>query len=142
MRQRDQPVGLAAPVGRIEPENRSHLATRPGQPPAHIGEQVFKAPCGIGVREEAGRVEIFVISLADDDLGQVRREVGFGDVPLEDISPGTASLKYRGNVHVDRFTCFPQRSSKPYRASAGRVRNAINHLFPYGGMGAAENPPS
>ena len=69
MGQRNQPVGLSSAVGRIEPENRRDFAARPGQPPAHIGEQVSEASRGIGVGEEAGRFEILLIPLADDDLG-------------------------------------------------------------------------
>ena len=38
MAQCDQPVGLAAAVGSVEPENRCNFTARAGQPPAHIGE--------------------------------------------------------------------------------------------------------
>ena len=107
MTQSDQPMGLAAAVGGVEPEDRRDFTARSGQPPAHIVEQVLESPGGVGVGEEAYWIEVLRVPLAADDLGQVRREVGVGNIPLEDIDTWTARLVYRGNVHVARFTCCP-----------------------------------
>ena len=108
MGQRDQPVGLAAAVGGIEPENRCDLPARAGQPPAHVGEQVLEAPGGIGVGEEAGRVTVFLVSPADDDLGQIRREISLGNAPLQDVCARPASLENRGDRHIFCSTRSPR----------------------------------
>ena len=107
MGQRDQPVGLAAAVGGVEPENRRDFTARSGQPAAHIGEQVLEASCGIGVREESSRIEVFLVSLTDNDLGQIRREVGLGNRSPENICTWPAGLEYRWDGHGFCSTCAP-----------------------------------
>ena len=110
MAQRDQPVGFTAAVGGVEPENRRDFTTRTHQPPAHVGEQVLKAPRGIGVGEETGRIKIFDIAHPDDDLSQVRRKVGLRNRSLENIRAWPACLEYLWNGHCSRSTGSPMLS--------------------------------
>ena len=99
MAQRDQTMGLAAPVRGIEPENRRNFTPRTAQPPAHVDQQVLESPCGIGDSEETGRIEIFGIAFTNNDLGQIRSKIGLGNRSFENILAWPACLEYGGNRH-------------------------------------------
>ena len=100
-------MGLAPAVGRVEPKNRRDLATRAGQPPAHVGEQVLEAPGGIGVGKETCRIEIFGVALAEDHLCQIRRKVGLGHRSRENVCAWPAGVEDRGDGHAVFSTRVP-----------------------------------
>ena len=102
MGQGDQPVGLAAAIGRIEPEDRRGLASRARQPPAYVGQQVAKPPRGPGVGEETRRVAVFVVPRPPPggDASQIRREIGFRDRPRQDVGARAAGLEDRRDGHA------------------------------------------
>ena len=76
VRERDQPVGLAAPVGCVEPKDRGCFAARAAQAAADIREQLAEALGGVGVREETGGVCVLRTRVAANHARQVGREVG------------------------------------------------------------------
>ena len=101
--QRDQPMGLAAAVGGIETEDRGDLAACASEAPSHVGEQIPEPPRRVGPGEEPGGVQVLRPAPARHDLRQVRREVGLGDHPLEDVLPWTRGLEDRRDGHGSRF---------------------------------------
>ena len=96
----DQPVGLAATVGGVEPEDRRGLATGAAQPTTHVGEQVPQAARGVGVGEKTGWVAVFRAGAAGDDLREVGREIGLGNAAGQDIRARPAGLEYGRNRHL------------------------------------------
>ena len=112
----NQPVGLAAAVGRIEAEDGRDLAACPRKPPAHVGEQVLEPPRGVGVGEETNRVEVVGARPAAYDRGEARDKVGFGNRSGKDVLPRPAGLEDRGDGDVACFSRLAGPSSRGSRA--------------------------
>ena len=101
--QGDQGVGLTAPVGRVEPEDRRCLAACAAEPAAYVGEQVLQAARRPRAGEEAGWFGVLLAGVSANDLRQVGREVRVRDTPGEDVGPRAAGFEYGWNRHV----CVP-----------------------------------
>ncbi len=98
--QGDQGVRLAAAVGRVQPEDRRHLAAGAGQAGADVGQQVLEATRGVGVGEELRRYPVLSGAiLATDHLRKVGRKVGLGDGPFQHIVARCTQIKDRRHSH-------------------------------------------
>jgi hypothetical protein len=69
---------------RLEPKDRRDLARFP-QSHAHVGEQILEPSRRICVAEKELRFQILVGSCALDYLGEVCREIRFGDVTSDNV---------------------------------------------------------
>ena len=92
MRERDQPVGLPTPVGRVEPKDRGRLATRATQTATDVREQVTESLGGVGVCEEPGGVGVLRARVAPYHACQISREVGLHGAGTH-VGPGNTGIK-------------------------------------------------
>ena len=100
MGQRDQAVRLAAAVGRVETENRSHRVAGSAQAAAHVGEQVLQATCRVGVGEERAGLAVAGARRAGQDLRQVGREILVGNRAVEHVRARAADVEDSREWHV------------------------------------------
>ena len=99
VRERDEPVGLAAAVGGVEPEDRRRLAACPGEPTTNVAEQRLRAARRMRVPEEPHRIGVFLRAFATDNGRQLGRELGFADRPRQDIGARPAGLENSPDGH-------------------------------------------
>ena len=121
MREGDQAVDLASAIGGIETEDRSDLATGPGEPSADVSEQALEPSCRVGVGEEPCRVPVFGASLAGDHRGQIGCEVRFRNLAPEHVVPWCASVDTVGIVIVFVPNSVGVRSGQRILLGRGRV---------------------
>lgn len=118
MGERDQPVGLAAAEGGIEPEDGGSLAARAAQAGEHVVEQVAEAARGIGVGEERRCLQVVLPGTAPEHLAQVGAKSASVIASRRTSSRGTRRSKIIGMVMGrDQLTCLCYVSTDPYRAS-------------------------
>lgn len=96
VRQRDEPVGLPAAEGGVQPEDGDGLPAGAAQPPADMLQEALQAPGGVRVTEEAGGLPVVGGSVLAEHRSQVRGEVGLGDPAAQHLLPRLAEVENSG----------------------------------------------